>query len=63
MLNVFFDCRGIEHSENWPQNSTNITDQAPYSPDLTTVDFFLFPKLKYDFKFAEGTKGDPRSEL
>lgn len=28
------------------KNSTNIIDQAPYSPDMAPCDFFLFPKLK-----------------
>lgn len=28
-------------------NSTNITDQAPYSLDLAPIDFFLIPKLKW----------------
>lgn len=27
------------------KNSTNVIDQAPYSPDMA-CDFFLFPKLK-----------------
>ena len=28
------------------KNSTNIIEQPPYSPDMATGDFFLFPKLK-----------------
>lgn len=28
------------------KNSTNVIDQAPYSPDMVPCDFFLFPKLK-----------------
>jgi len=28
------------------KNSTNITSQAPYSPDLVSLLLFLFPKLK-----------------
>ncbi|KMQ87532.1 mariner mos1 transposase [Lasius niger] len=28
------------------KNTTNVIDQAPYSPDMAPCDFFLFPKLK-----------------
>jgi len=27
-----------------------VVPQPPYSPDLSTCDFFLFPKLKFHFK-------------
>lgn len=32
------------------KNSTNVVPQAPYSPDLSPCDFFLFSKLKYPLR-------------
>uniref|UniRef100_A0A1A9VNS0 Uncharacterized protein n=1 Tax=Glossina austeni TaxID=7395 RepID=A0A1A9VNS0_GLOAU len=36
------------------KHSTNVIDQALYSPDKTPLEFFLFPTLNYQF---EGHKG------
>ena len=32
------------------KHETKVIAQAPYSPDLTPCDFFLFPKLKYSLR-------------
>lgn len=122
MLTVFFDCRGVVHSEFLPEgqtvnkhyylglmkrlrekirrkrpdlwknnlwilhhdnapshtsilvrefltkNSTNVIDQAPYSPDMAPCDFFLFPKLKLPlrgrrFESIEDIKQNSQKEL
>ena len=53
---------GIFHHDNAPahtsmlvngflaKNKTVIMPQSPYSPDVATADFFLFPKLKTPMK-------------
>jgi transposase len=32
------------------KNETTVVPQPPYSPDLASADFFLFPKLKSTLK-------------
>ena len=32
------------------KHETTVVPQAPYSPDLASADFFLFPKLKSSLK-------------
>ena len=34
------------------KNSTNIMEQPPYSPDMASADFLLFPKLKLSLRGA-----------
>ena len=38
--------KAIIVNEFLAENSTNIIEQQPYSPDMAPDDFFLFPKLK-----------------
>ncbi|XP_037938203.1 protein GVQW3-like [Teleopsis dalmanni] len=38
--------KAIVVQEFLAENSTNVIDQTPYSPDMAPCDFFLFPKLK-----------------
>ena len=44
--NSWFYHQNNASSHNFARNSTNILPQPPYSPDLVTCDFWLFPKLK-----------------
>ena len=46
----------------------NIIEQLPYSPDMASADFFLFPKLKLPlqgtrFQSIEDIKENSRREL
>ena len=48
--------------------STNIIEEPPYSPDMASVNFFLFPKLKLPlrgtrFQSIEDIKENSRPEL
>ena len=50
------------------KNSTNIIEQPPYSPDMASADFFLFPKLKLPlrgnrFQSIEDIEENSRREL
>lgn len=50
------------------KNSTNVIDQAPYSPDMAPYDFVLFSKLKLPlqsrrFDSIEVIKGNSQKEL
>ncbi|CAK9818191.1 Mariner Mos1 transposase [Anthophora quadrimaculata] len=50
------------------KNSINVIEQAPYSPDMTPCDFFLFPKLKLPlrgrrFESIEPIKENSKKEL
>lgn len=50
------------------ENSTNLIEQAPYSPDMALCDIFLFPKLKFPlwgtrFKSIAAIKENSRKEL
>ncbi|CAK9799943.1 Mariner Mos1 transposase [Anthophora quadrimaculata] len=50
------------------KNSTNVIEQAPYSPDMAPCDFFLFPKLKLPlrgrrFESIEAIKENSQKEL
>ena len=50
------------------KNSTNITEQPPYSPNMDLANFFLFPKLKLPlrgtrFQSIKGIKENSRREL
>lgn len=50
------------------KNSTNIINQAPYSPDMAPCDFFLFPRLKLPlrgtrFETIEAIKENSLREL
>ena len=50
------------------KNSTNIIEQPPYSPDMASPEFFLFPKLELPlpgtrFQSIENIKEDSRQEL
>lgn len=60
--------KAIIVTEFLTKNSTNIIDQAPYSPDMAPCDFFLFPKLKLPlrgrrFESIEAIKQNSTKEL
>ena len=52
----------------WAKNKTIIMSQPPYSPDLASANFFLFPKLKTPrrgkrFATIEKIKGKSKQQL
>ena len=61
-------CKAIIVNDFLAKNSTNITEQPPYSPNMAPGDFFLFPKLKLPlrgtrFQSIEDIKENSRREL
>jgi len=60
--------KAIVVQEFLAKNSTNVIEQAPYSPDMAPCDFFLFPKLKLPlrgrrFESIEAIKENSLKEL